>query len=410
MASQQSLEEPLKEPLVDLVSEPPASDDRWLLSCRFDVVGEKEYPTDLPKKLVVALKERINLFQHMLGEGVVNNPNRFSKTCCTVGEEWDDNYNKGDNAEKYLRCWEPGAPEELRCTKPVATGKEPTLETCWKSSYFWRLKKCRKMLRIKGTISDCDEETSLGEGQQIEKNMADYLQREAGGCEVRIIDIRDENKHDSETIWRFTRKFEYSDDPRDGIRWMMGKKHDHIDDKIIAHRFLCALIHARELSENGFGNPFVMMIRTIKSGDECCLPVLAARVIEFQENDGFLVSEFYQKVCSELKSESSFKTILGELQVIHGLPEFDGSKFNDDPDELMTHLCGCAGHRMLMAWCVWRWDQEKTVGLPSGESKPYPFHWSSKAARALMEGLHLAVIPCILHMLYDITLHYTQKF
>lgn len=141
----------------------PTSDPRWLLSCKYDVSSHSAL-------------QSVRMIEQILGEDVVNNPNRFSKTCCTiVGEEWDDNYNKGKNAEKYFRCWEPNAPEELKCTKPVASGQEPTTMTCWKSSYFWRLKKCRKMLRIV-------EFGGLGEGQQIEKAMAIFLQSEAGGC------------------------------------------------------------------------------------------------------------------------------------------------------------------------------------------------------------------------------------
>ena len=60
------------------------------------------------------MSKNASKIERMLGSDVVSNPNRWSKTCCTVdGEEWGDNYNKGENAEKYLRCWEPNAPEEL---------------------------------------------------------------------------------------------------------------------------------------------------------------------------------------------------------------------------------------------------------------------------------------------------------
>ena len=64
------------------------------------------------------------------------------------------------NVEKYFWCWHPNAPPELKCTKPVASGQEPTTATCWKSSYFWRLKRSRKMFRI-------IEDNKLGLGQEL---------------------------------------------------------------------------------------------------------------------------------------------------------------------------------------------------------------------------------------------------
>lgn len=162
-----------------------AADSRWLLSCKFDkrrTVGK-----------VAALVERL------LGEDVVSNPNRFTKSCCTVGEEWDDDYNQGKNEEKYLRCWEPNAPPHLQCTKQPLPGQEPSEKTCWKSSYFWRLKKCGKMLRIV-------EDGHLGEGQIIEKAMADFLGAEVivlhvSGIQAQLDDEGDWIGNDSITSW-----------------------------------------------------------------------------------------------------------------------------------------------------------------------------------------------------------------
>merc|ERR1711974_374970 len=59
----------------------PVLDPRWLLSCKYDC--RRGYS-----------KNASNI-EEMLGKNVVSNPNRFSKTCCTiVGEVWDGNYNK----------------------------------------------------------------------------------------------------------------------------------------------------------------------------------------------------------------------------------------------------------------------------------------------------------------------------
>lgn len=345
MASQDSLKVLATSPPQDPEMCIPAPDPRWLLSCKYGIV-------DIAKDAKCI--ERLAAIVQMLGaKDVVSNPNRFSKSCCTVGHTWDDNYNKGDNAEKYLRCWEPDAPEELRCTKPVLDGQEPTKMTCWKSSYFWRLKKCRKMLRIIESTSKkrANPSYELGEGQIIEKRMAEYLQREDEGCEVRCLYVNCPSDPDQVTA----------------LRWYFLRSSACFTDEVPVGHFLHALNHAPELAKLGFGSPIIMMVKIIQFFDKsvCDFSFMAARLFELQENDGYLDSDFYKMLHSELKFESSVKTILSDLEAIHKLSELETARIPDDWEELITHPCCCAHIGMLMVWVLWRWYQEKAVGLAS---------------------------------------------
>mmetsp|Transcript_96509 Transcript_96509/g.242080 ORF Transcript_96509/g.242080 Transcript_96509/m.242080 type:complete len:534 (-) Transcript_96509:154-1755(-) len=153
-----------------------ASDPRWLLSCKYDSKRKHGRAAAVVTEL--------------LGDRV-NNPNRFSKSCCTIpqgcGADWTLDYNTGANEEKYRWCWNgPRCARNpaLACTKAVEPNMEPQEWNCWKASYFWRLKKCRKMLRIV-------ENGNLGEGQKIEAAMADelLLSEEEGSVKVINLDI-----------------------------------------------------------------------------------------------------------------------------------------------------------------------------------------------------------------------------
>lgn len=148
-------------------------DPRWLLSVKYDIAKISQWGIGDFGAIAQAVEKML--------PDEVNNPNRFAKTCCTVpdgcGVNWPPDYNRGRNAERYQQCWRPNAPAHLKCTKCVERGCMPSTNTCWKSSYFWRLSKSMKMLQI-------IENGQLGDGQQIEQEMAKFL-----GAEIRTIHI-----------------------------------------------------------------------------------------------------------------------------------------------------------------------------------------------------------------------------